>query len=177
MAAANRVDFRNHLTTCLMLVAPVGMTERQREEWLTVAWGTLSHLPPDLLAIGAAAARQTADHPSKIVPIIIGETTKALADRKAERAKVAKLLAKRAPFPWEHDDGRVADRCTKEDAAAIMAEFGLRSESREEARRHQGPPQNPTRQDYIDMGVDPAVLDKLEADRAATTGHVSTRAA
>ena len=66
--------FRNELTACLALVAPVGMTEESRREWLSVAWDTLKHLPPDVLAIGAKKARQKCDHPSKLVPTIIAET-------------------------------------------------------------------------------------------------------
>lgn len=71
--ASNEV-FRNELTACLILVAPVGMTEDSRREWLAVAWETLRHLPPDMLARGCETARETCDHPSKIVPAIIAET-------------------------------------------------------------------------------------------------------
>jgi hypothetical protein len=67
-------QFRNELTACLSLVVPVGMTEEARRDWLAVAWGTLSHLPADVLAIGCEAARKTCDHPSKIVPTILKET-------------------------------------------------------------------------------------------------------
>lgn len=66
--------FRNELTACLALTAPAGMTEEGRRDWLMVAWDSLKHLPPDLLAVGAKAARQKCDHPSKIVPTIIAET-------------------------------------------------------------------------------------------------------
>jgi hypothetical protein len=66
--------FRNELTACLTLVAPAGMTEEARRDWLAVAWGTLKHLPPDILAIGCKKARETCDHPSKIVPTILAET-------------------------------------------------------------------------------------------------------
>lgn len=67
-------QFRNELTACLALVVPAGMTEEARREWLSVAWETLKHLPPDILATGCDAARKTADHPSKIVPAIIAAT-------------------------------------------------------------------------------------------------------
>ncbi len=67
-------QFRNELTACLALVVPVGMTEESRREWLTVAWGTLKHLPPDALLVGCKAARETCDHPSKIVPAILKAT-------------------------------------------------------------------------------------------------------
>src|SRR3954471_1459964 len=64
MPATSR-HFRNELTACLALVAPVGMNEEARSEWLAVAWATLSTLPADLLAIGCARARETCDHPAK----------------------------------------------------------------------------------------------------------------
>lgn len=71
---ADSETFRNELTACLALVVPVGMTEESRREWLAVAWATLSHLPADVLAYGCKKARQTCEHPSKIVPTIIAET-------------------------------------------------------------------------------------------------------
>ena len=49
------------------------MTEEARSDWLRVAWMTVSHLPSDLLERGCKKARETADHPSKIVPIILKE--------------------------------------------------------------------------------------------------------
>lgn len=77
-----RIVFRNELTACLALVAPVGMTEESRGEWLAVAWDTLKHLPPDILAIGAKKARQKCDHPAKVVPAIIAETEQMMSWRR-----------------------------------------------------------------------------------------------
>ncbi len=74
-------QFAAELTSCLALVVPVGMTEEARREWLAVAWATLKHLPPDLLAQGCAEARKTADHPSKIVPTITTYAEPRLRDR------------------------------------------------------------------------------------------------
>lgn len=50
------------------------MTEEARADWLAVAWQTLRHIPADILQSAAAKARQTCDHPSKIVPAIITES-------------------------------------------------------------------------------------------------------
>ncbi len=75
--------FRNELTACLALVAPVGMTEEARGEWFAVAWETLSHLPADILQDGCRKARQTCDHPSKIVPAIVAATEDWVAIRSA----------------------------------------------------------------------------------------------
>jgi len=61
------------------------MEESARREWLSVAWKTLSHLPADLLKRGCDHARKTCDHPSKIVPAILGEVQDDF-DRRRERA-------------------------------------------------------------------------------------------
>lgn len=79
---ATREQFAVELTACLILVAPVGMTEEARREWLSVAWKTVGHLPPDLLSAGCVEARRIADHPCKIVPAIIGYAEERLESRK-----------------------------------------------------------------------------------------------
>jgi hypothetical protein len=113
-----RAVFRNELTACLALTAPVGMTEEGRRDWLAVAWDTLKHLPPDVLESGARQARQKCDHPSKIVPTIIAETAQMMQWlRDAERYRVEE--ARRLPPP-------AADLCTPEQAKQIMAEYGLK---------------------------------------------------
>lgn len=70
------------LTSCLALVAPVGMTEEAKRDWLKVAWSELGHLPADVLSAGCSAARKTCDHPAKIVPAIIEATAQAMRWRK-----------------------------------------------------------------------------------------------
>jgi hypothetical protein len=67
------------------------MTEEARGEWLAVAWETLKHLPADMLHVGCRKARETADHPSKIVPIIVVATDEWLASRRNARAPVATI--------------------------------------------------------------------------------------
>lgn len=71
---ATNEQFRNELTACLALVVPAGMSEEGRREWLAVAWATLKHLPADALAVGCKKARETCDHPAKIVPTILEAT-------------------------------------------------------------------------------------------------------
>ena len=106
--------FRNELTACLALVAPVGMTEEAKRDWLTVAWQTLSHIPPDILKSGCAAARQKCDHPSKIVPAIIEETRERMSWRKPSHSEPSPLRLSRP------------DYATPEQAAEILKEFGLK---------------------------------------------------
>lgn len=61
------------LSACLVLVAPSGMTEAERQSWLSVARQTLRGIPEDLLKRGCQAARRHADHPAKIVREIMRE--------------------------------------------------------------------------------------------------------
>ena len=119
---ATREQFGVELTACLALVVPVGMTEEARREWLSVAWATLKHLPSDLLAAGCIEARKTADHPSKIVPAIIGYAEPRLENRKRlERDYPARPLRLAAP------DRPDPNYCTPEEAAEILRQYGLKS--------------------------------------------------
>ena len=58
--------------------------------------------------------------------------------------------------------------CTPEQAEQALRDVGLLDAVREAGpkRRPVGPPRKPTRQDYLDMGVDPAVLDQLGSEAA-----------
>lgn len=145
---ATRDDFRRELTACLSLVAPAGMDEAARREWLTVAWGTLGHLPADILAIGARKAREKCDHPSKIVPAILAETR----DLMNWRRTAAKP---EAPLPRQIE----SRPCSPEQAREILNAHGIPPL---DAKRPDPPPlRKPTRADYIALGVDPAVLDAI----------------
>jgi hypothetical protein len=117
LSPASSRRFRDELTACLALVAPVGMTEEARGEWLAVAWATLRHLPADLLAIGCARARETCDHPARIVPAIVAET----------RALIARRRAALRPADPDPPAPAAPDTCTPEQARAILEEFGLAS--------------------------------------------------
>jgi hypothetical protein len=110
-----RIVFRNELTACLTLVAPVGMDEDARRDWFAVAWDTLKHLPPDVLTVGARKARLICDHPAKIVPTIMAET----ADIRRWRETATR-----------HDETPPAlpppDYVTAGEAAEIMRQFGFK---------------------------------------------------
>ena len=109
--------FRDELSGCLALTAPVGMAEEARAEWLAVAWATLGHLPDDLLTEGCAHARKVADHPSKIVPAIIAETEERHRKRQHYATPSHETNAPRLESP---------DYCTPEEAAEILDQYGLR---------------------------------------------------
>lgn len=118
---ASKTEFRNQLTACLVLTAPTGMTEEARSDWLRVAWMTVSHLPSDLLERGCKKARETADHPSKIVPIILKEVESDMEWRRRMAAPQSSAsLVTALPEPKQQF-------CTAEEAAKILQEVGLRA--------------------------------------------------
>jgi hypothetical protein len=121
---ATAEQFAGELTACLALVVPVGMTEEARREWLAVAWGTLKHLPADLLSAGCKEARKSADHPSKIVPAITAYAESRLEQRRRIRREFSDAPRLAAPTP---------DYCTPEEAAEILASLGMKSLSRRRA--------------------------------------------
>jgi hypothetical protein len=116
---ATREQFAIELTSCLALVVPVGMTEEARREWLAVAWQTLNHLPSDLLSGGCLEARKTADHPSKIVPAIIGYAEPRLENRKR--------IERDYPLALPDPERSEPNYCTPEEAAEILRQYGLKS--------------------------------------------------
>lgn len=152
LAPASAERFRNELTACLALVAPVGMDEPAKREWLAIAWETLKHLPADILSIGAKAARGKCDHPSKIVPAILAETEELMRWRKTAAKPRPEFPQIEAPRP-----------CTPEAAREIMEELGI--PTFDAKRPEPRPLRKPTRQDYIALGVDPAVLDQIARDQ------------
>lgn len=138
---------------CLELVAPVGMDEAARTNWLKIAWLTVKHLPADLLSIGAAKARETADHPSKIVPAILRETDELMRQRRQsyrENARIPESHQLAAPEP-----------CTPEQARAVLDQFGIPPLDAKPVTTNRAPLRKPTRQDYLDMGVSPETLDSI----------------
>jgi hypothetical protein len=114
-----RTVFRNELTACLTLAAPVGMNEEARRDWFAVAWDTLKDIPPDDLARAARMARQTCDHPSKIVPAIVAE-----AESQMRRWRSIDEAVGRPTQPQLESPDTI--RCTPEDARQILNEFGIK---------------------------------------------------
>lgn len=142
------------LSGCLTLTAPSGFSEGDRKAWLTAAAATLAGIPPQLLEWGVSRARKVADHPAKIVPAIMEEIGEAWERRREDLRREADS-GHRLAAPKEPAD----PPCTPEQAAAILAEFPqLSAGMRQTLTQHLGPRRNPTRQDYIDLGVDPSDL-------------------
>jgi hypothetical protein len=92
------------------------MTEEAKRDWLAVAWDSLKHLSADDLARCARQARQTCDHPAKIVPAII---------KAADELRPWEKFISRQP---ETRPERLIEPnyCTPEEAAEILREVGLK---------------------------------------------------
>ena len=58
------------LTSCLALVRPVGMTENEAEDWLSVAMGVVMEYPAVTLRDAARQAQRSCTHHAQIVPTI-----------------------------------------------------------------------------------------------------------
>lgn len=160
------------------------MSEENRRDWLAVAWGTLKNLPADLLSQGCAEARKTCDHPAKIVPTIVAATEGELERRRdIERMRNAppvKHVALPPPPKPPLIDRRGQPMSAEETSElnVILERLGASARYREDGSRyfvkeaHRQPidvakPLMPSREDYLSWGVDPSVLDKIEAEKAA----------
>lgn len=115
----------------LALTAGVGMADVDREEWLAAAMDALKGIPLDLLERGIKAARPVADHPSKIVPLIMGEAMPRWRDRLRDRGMVRRLsgLAQgaAAAAAGASDDADRIDPAEVEKVNAVMRRMGLAS--------------------------------------------------
>lgn len=135
---ATRDDFRRELTACLALVAPVGMSEDARTEWLKVAWGSLNGIPADLLTRGCAAARRSCDHPAKIVPAIIAEIDETWAWRKKQPDPSTLSLAPPQPIRRSLMDrrGEAMTEAETEELNAILEGLGATARYRADGSRY-----------------------------------------
>ncbi len=129
-------QFRNELTACLALVVPVGMTEESRREWLTVAWGTLKHLPPDALLVGCKAARETCDHPSKIVPAILKATEQMMSWKRGSSNPAHVALPAPTARPLMDRRGEAMSDDDTAELNTILESLGATARYRADGSRH-----------------------------------------
>lgn len=151
LTPATRAEFAQALLPSLALVAPSGMNDANREEWLNAAWIALHGIPLDLLKRGCIAARFS-DHPAKIVPAILREIEEQWNRRRGNRSEIAAALDKMDDKPLAKED-----RCTPEEAERIRKAAGIRydDDGREKPANWIPVEQRtaPTREDYIRWGI------------------------
>lgn len=135
MEPATREQFAVELTACLALVAPVGMTEESRREWLSVAWAELKHLPADILSAGCSEARKTCDHPAKIVPAIIEATSQAMRWRKGSASENLALPAPSRRSVMDRRGEPMSEADTNE-LNGILANLGATARYRPDGTRY-----------------------------------------
>jgi len=97
LAPCPKSEFAAALTPCLALVGGIGFKGDDRTEWLHAAYLALDGVPADLVKRGARAAMLKADHPSKIVPLIMEEIASELALRR--RIHTSRPMIQRQPEP------------------------------------------------------------------------------
>ena len=136
---ADARQFVTILTPCLTLVAPVGMSEDDRDIWFEAAQLALANVPADLLRRGAQHALMHADHPSKIVPAIMREIGDSLKARRNVGAVEAAV--------WQGADNRPTalpdpggERATKDELDSICRQYGVGRYAKASA----GSPHRPT---------------------------------
>jgi hypothetical protein len=112
---ADKFAFAETLTPCLALVGGAAWRQEDRKEWLRAAAGTLEGIPVDLLRRGAKHAQMLADHPSKIVPLILDCVRQSWDNRKRN-------FASRSEPPAERIE---AQYVTPAQAASILKEYGI----------------------------------------------------
>jgi len=107
----------------------------------------LQDVPADILR---AACSAYANEPgTRYFPRGAGELRSFINPLVASRARRAWRLNEMAKASDEVFDE--SKRCRPEDAAKIMEEFGLKSETREMLKAHLGSPRKPTASDYEDI--------------------------
>ena len=172
---ANADEIIATVAPCLALVAGVGMHDDARDEWLIAAAEALRGIPTDLLIRGCDAAKLRADHPSKILTTIMDEVGGTWSWRRARKS--------------ERLDNRHVEKetatCTAEEAREIARRYKVGSFAEHQPHRNPSQPaaqpahadparpcRTPTREDYIRMGIDPAVLDRIAAPTPPETQDI-----
>ena len=151
------------LTALGMMMAP-NRPAAEATVWLHEMRRLLEDLPQDILTDAIDQCQRT----NRFIPTVAEIT--AIAEPLFSKRKA---YARRLRALAERDAGGInvarvdtqSRLCRPDEAEEILREHGLLEQMRERSKAAAplGPLRKPTRQDYIEMGVDPAVLDQLEA--------------
>jgi len=145
LAPCPAATVNKRLGALLTLTAGVGMQEGDRTEWLVAAIDALKGVPLDLLDRGVRAARPIADHPSKIVPLILAEIKGPWRERLQRRGRVRKLAAL-ADAPREDPSPIAQHRVAPAEVDklnGLMRQFGLATRYRPDGGQFQLAPGDP----------------------------------
>lgn len=173
----SRQEFASEITPCLSLASGVSMSEDDQRIWLNAAYKALDGIPIKLLKRGCAAAMMRADHPSKIVPTIMGEIGadwewRKQAVRPSEMQVAAEVQA--LPSPG-------GERATPAEIDAICKQFAVGRYAKASTKGSPHTPlempstadpdrecRAPTREDYIRLfGIDPEAPKPVADSEAA----------
>ncbi len=95
-----------HLSGCLSLVRPVGMSDDEADEWLSIAAGEVAEFPSDLIEAGCKRAKRSATHHSQIVPRVVDhceDAMKVLRNAFGPRVVPIERRLEAAPRPLTQD--------------------------------------------------------------------------
>lgn len=144
-------DFKETIVPTLVLVAPSGWSEGQSVAWQAAAAAELSGIPKDLLAIGCAAARRVADHPSKIIPEIHKAIGARWRDRRQDLARLRRIddiaSGRHQRKPWEPEPFDPAAAAEPAEVRKILAGIGIEPDE-PRISRPTGPRRLPSDDDY-----------------------------
>lgn len=148
LAGSTADEFRDALKPALDLVSPVGMDRQARGDWIKAAAIMLAGVPHDLLVRGCRVAMASCDHPSKIVPAILKAVQSEWDERRRDLGQIQRLAEKAQQEPmieaWQIDRPKMQ---------------AIERVAPEPAKRP--PPREPTRADYLAMGMTANQLDEM----------------
>lgn len=184
-----REPLRQRLSALGMTMAP-NRAPAEATVWLNETMRLLGDLPQDILFEAIDALQKTSKFLTTVAEIReIAEPKVAARAKDASRLEaMARYLASGQPIPTLPSRPAPQPKAPEkpitaeemEELNAMMKRAGCYTRWRDDgssyqlktkeslsgAPRHEGPPRKPTRQDYIDLGVDPAVLDSMKIGEA-----------
>ena len=131
-------DVGGRLGKILTLCAGAGLDGDDRAEWLAAAGEALKGIPADLLDVAIRHARPRADHPSKIIPLMMAAVMPAWDARRKARARAARLveMTQAAPPPSASAADAI-DPSEVDEANALMRKFKLATRYRADGSPYQ----------------------------------------
>jgi hypothetical protein len=146
----------------MQLAMTNGWSEAKATAWLHEMQRLLADLPQDLLSGAIDQAIQKSER--GFMPTV-GEVRAIAEPRFADRQRILRRLEGVAALPAEQPAKPAREIATPEQVEAIKAEVGLVTEPFRLATKAKPlPTRKPTRDDYIALGVDPAILDQVTED-------------
>ena len=152
-------DWLDDRLSTMHLAMTSGWSEAKATAWLHETARLLEDLPKDVLAAAIDQAIKSSDR--GFMPTV-GEIRAIAEPRFIERQRILRRLESVAALRDDRPARPPKEIATPDQVEAIKAEVGLVTQPfGEMVKRVDTPRRNPTREDYIALGIDPATLDAL----------------